>query len=333
MTRWIVPAIGMLILILDGQTALLGASEGIELCIKTIIPSLFPFFVLSGLLSGALIGMPLRILRPIGRLCGIPKGAESLLAVGLLGGYPVGAQCVASAWKNGQLSRENAERMLGFCNNAGPSFLFGILGLMFEKRWIPWCLWSVHILSAIIVGTLTKEKCYDTVPLHNSPISLTNALNNAIRVMAAVCSWVVLFRIMLTFLSRWVLWLVPEYWRVLIAGLLELSNGCVQLKVIASTGLRMIIAALLLAFGGLCVTMQTRSVTTGLSIKYYLSGKMIQAIISVFLIYPLQYFLPGNERFNLPFSLQIIGLVAVAGVIYALTKIEKRGSIATSFGV
>ena len=42
---------GMLVLILDGKAALLGAQAGVELCLNTVIPSLFPFFVLSVLLT------------------------------------------------------------------------------------------------------------------------------------------------------------------------------------------------------------------------------------------------------------------------------------------
>ena len=38
-------ALGMLVLILDSKTALAGAREGIDLCIRTVIPSLFPFFL------------------------------------------------------------------------------------------------------------------------------------------------------------------------------------------------------------------------------------------------------------------------------------------------
>ena len=40
-------SLGMLALILDGRTAIEGARQGIGLCLRTVIPSLFPFFVLS----------------------------------------------------------------------------------------------------------------------------------------------------------------------------------------------------------------------------------------------------------------------------------------------
>ena len=87
-------AAGMVVLILDSRTALMGASEGVALCLKTVIPSLFPFFILSGILSGSLMGLEFPILRPIGRVLGMPNGSEMLLVSGFLGGYPVGAKAV-----------------------------------------------------------------------------------------------------------------------------------------------------------------------------------------------------------------------------------------------
>ena len=93
----IVAAIGISLLILDSKTALAGAQSGVELCIRTVIPSLFPFFLFSILLTTSLMGRRIRILRPLCRLCRIPEGAESILIAGCLGGYPVGAQCVSQA--------------------------------------------------------------------------------------------------------------------------------------------------------------------------------------------------------------------------------------------
>ncbi len=86
-------SLGMLALILDGRTAIEGARQGIELCLRTVIPSLFPFFVLSILLTSSLLGSSLIVLRPLGRLFGMPEGAESLLIPAFLGGYPVGREC------------------------------------------------------------------------------------------------------------------------------------------------------------------------------------------------------------------------------------------------
>ena len=122
-------AAGMLILILDSKTALSGASGGIDLCIRTLIPSLFPFFVLSVLLTGALSGQAGKYLRSIGTICKVPEGAESLIAVSILGGYPAGAQNVSVLFRRGQINASQAARLLAFCNNAGPAFIFSAVGL------------------------------------------------------------------------------------------------------------------------------------------------------------------------------------------------------------
>lgn len=36
-------ALGMLLLVLDSKTALLGAKEGVMLCLSSVIPALLPF--------------------------------------------------------------------------------------------------------------------------------------------------------------------------------------------------------------------------------------------------------------------------------------------------
>jgi len=105
----ILSAAGLLWMILDTKTAVSGAADGVMLCIRSVIPSLFPFLILSAIMNSVLIGADIPILNGLLRLCGIPKGAGSLLLLGLLGGYPVGAQAVANAYKRGQLSKESAK--------------------------------------------------------------------------------------------------------------------------------------------------------------------------------------------------------------------------------
>ena len=83
-------AFALMLLILDSKAALAGAKEGVSLCIFTVLPSLFPFFFFCNLINSRLLGYRMRPLRPICRLCGIPEGAESILVIGLLGGYPIG---------------------------------------------------------------------------------------------------------------------------------------------------------------------------------------------------------------------------------------------------
>lgn len=269
-------ALAMLVLILDGKTALAGAANGIELCIYTVIPALFPFFFLSPVLVSNLNP---GFLRPLAQWLGLPKGTEGLLIPSIFGGYPTGAQAVGRAWKSGALTEQEAERALHFLNNAGPSFLFGMIGSRFSSPLAPWLLWGIHLTAAgMAAASLPRTERISRTELTISPVTFTQALHGAVKTMGLVCGWIVIFRILLTFLQRWLLWMLPVEIQVLVCGLLELSNGCCMLTEIENESLRFLTCSIQLAFGGVCVAMQTGAVIPGLSILPYLKGKLMQTV-------------------------------------------------------
>ena len=261
-------AVGILFLILDSKTALQGASDAVELCLHSVIPTIFPFLVLSGLLTSVICGAQSKFLAPLGRLLGIPRGSEGIFLTGILGGYPTGAQAVHSAWQRGQLGTDDARRMLGFCSNAGPSFLFGILISAFPHSWMLWLLWGIHILSAILTAViLPNDVPPGKVSITQNTVTLSKSVRQAVAPMGYICGWILLFRIILAFFDRWVLWALPASLRVAVYGTFELANGCCSLNAISSVGQRFVIASSMLAFGGICVTMQTVTVFTSRSLE------------------------------------------------------------------
>lgn len=281
--RGIGAAAGMLVLILDGKAALEGARNGIELCLITVIPALFPFIFLSILLSDSLLGEAIPPLRPVGRLLKMPSGSESLLLCAFLGGYPAGAVAVSEAYRTGSLSKSTAQRLLCFCSNAGPSFLFGMTLSLFPERRLAWILWGIHILSALMVGMLLPGTGEPKAVMRKKGGGRSDAVKKAASAMAAVCAWVILFRMLIGFLDRWLLWLLPSEARVMLIGLLELTNGCCALSGVREIPLRMVLFSGMLSFGGVCVTLQTASVTRGLSIRKYLLGKGLQFLFATVL--------------------------------------------------
>lgn len=268
--------IGFLLLILDGRTALSGAAAGIELCMKSVIPALFPFFVLSDVLVSSLWGSRSPFLRPMGRLFGMPAGAESILLSVFLGGYPVGAKEISRAYEGGQLKKEDALRLLSFCNQPGPAFLFGMVGPCLPERGMAWVLWGIILVSALFVSLLTRPgTARAELPARKLPTP-TTVMGNALRVMGSVCGWVIIFRVTAAFLDRWALCFLPSVWKTAVLGALELSNGCCMLFLIPDERIRFIMAAGMLSFGGLCITMQTVSLLGKLPVKTYLWGKVLQ---------------------------------------------------------
>lgn len=330
----ILSSLGMAALILDTKTALMGAKEGIGLCIQTVIPSLFPFFVVSILLTASVTGYKIPFLAPLCKLLRIPAGAESLLAVGFLGGYPVGAQCIAQAQRSGALSAASAKRMLAFCSNAGPAFLFGIGARLFPQIWMCWLLWGIHMISAFLVGILTPGQRNESVTLKGAkPITFPMALRRSLPVMAMVCGWVILFRLLMAFMQRWFLWLLPDTAQVTVYGLLELANGCISLGNVDQIGLRFTLFAIFLGFGGLCVTMQTYSVTEGIDTSLYLSGKLTQAAISLLLCIPAQFLFSRENRWMPSIILIVLSGAVCCAYILLTRKRKNSSSIPATVGV
>lgn len=269
----------MLALILDSKNSIAAASQGVEICIRTVIPSLFPFFVLSILLTGSMGSTSALV--PLEKLFRA-RGCGPILITGLLGGYPVGAQAAAQGYSSDQLSRAQANRLIMFCSQAGPSFLFGMTASQFPERKYAWLLWSIQILSALCVARIIPApECEKTAKADISSITLSQAMKKAVSAMASVCGWVVLFRVILGFLQRYVFFPLPKSIIILLSGLLELTNGCLLLSEIPSLTLRFLWAALMLNFGGICVMMQTSSVIEGLELKYYIRGKLLQTLFSL----------------------------------------------------
>ena len=290
-SAWALWGAGMLVLILDSPTALSGAAAGVELCLRTLIPGLFPFFVLSGMLTASL-----------------PRGG--LAAAGIFGGYPVGAKNAAQSYYSGQISKVDAERMAVLWNCPGPSFLFGVAGRMFTPGRIV-LLWGIYLTSVAALWLLLPRCHCRTVPKN---ITLPDAMQSALKAMASVCGWVVLMRTVLAVLDRWALWLLPEWGRAAAAGLLELTNGMVMLGAVEEK-LRFVLAAGLLGFGGICVAMQTMAVTGGLSMKRYFPGKILQGCICAALS-------ATAVQFPLPAYLCAALAVLAAASIVKLRKIE-----------
>ncbi len=278
--RWfsaLAAAAGIFVLIMDSRTALAGASQGLGLCLKTIIPSLFPFLFLSGTFSHA-CGRGGRAARWLGKPFGIPANMTSILVPALLGGYPVGAQCVYEAYRAGAVDKIHAQRMLAYCSNVGPAFLFGILPAAFPNRSTLWLLWGIQLLSVwapsfVFSCSAAQFRTGETLPA-------SFGMEQAVWAMLKICGWVILFRVLIAFLCRWILWAVSSQIQIAVIGLLELSNGCCMLSQIPAEGTRFLICSVMLSFGGLCVAYQTASVCPGLNLRGYLLGKTLQAVTS-----------------------------------------------------
>ena len=173
---------------------------------------------------------------------------------------------------------------MGFCSQAGPAFIFGIIGPLFSSLRCTLLLWANQILSAVLVGMLLPKTrastCQKTI---SSAKSNSAVISDTVKAMGSICGWIILFRVLLGFLNRWILWILPETAQVFTEGILELSNGCLALTEIESPKMRYMLANVMLSLGGLCIAMQTHSVAQTMGLGLYIPGKLLQTVCSFML--------------------------------------------------
>lgn len=274
-------ALIMLVLIFDSKTAISGMISGLSVCLQSLIPSLFPFLIISKYLNSVLMGNKIKVLSPVAAICKVPAGMESLLGIGLIGGYPIGAQCIYEAYNGGYISAGEASRLLGFCNNAGPAFVFGMCAGLFHSSTIGWVTCLIQIISALCVGIILPSR---KAGHHRRPVagscSIISALESAIRSMASICGWVIASRIAISYLEKY-LFISNPIGSTILRGCIELSNGCLSLQQIASSSCRLVLLNAMLSLGGLCVWIQTASVAKKLNLTWFYIGKLTQCCISI----------------------------------------------------
>lgn len=104
--------------------------EGLTLCSGPLLLSLYPFLVVSALLIQCPLGDVLALpFRSVAWLVGVyaPCAARVLL-VGFLGGFAPAANASAEAVRSGQMTPEEADRLLPACVCSGPSFVILTVG-------------------------------------------------------------------------------------------------------------------------------------------------------------------------------------------------------------
>lgn len=255
-------------LVIFSRTNLAAAANGLTLWATAVVPSLFPFFVITNLLSKTkvvdFIGKLLdRFMRPIFNVPGIGGFA---FVMGLISGYPVGAKIVSDFRESGSVTKDEGERMLAFTNNSGPLFIISSVGIsLFGDTKTGFLLLATHVLSCITVGIILGKfsKKSDTefrenmrqraqknssnnqksITLKNLGEVLGSSINNSVSTILMIGGFVVIFSVIISILNQThaldflakflnpILSLIGfdlDFAKPILSGIIELTNGVKQ---------------------------------------------------------------------------------------------------------
>lgn len=270
----------------DAGTVRAAAGAGLALCGRSVIPALFPFMAASTMLVslgfGEWASPRLAGLMSLYRLPG-PAGAALLL--GLVGGYPIGARTAAELHGKGLLTADEAERLLGFCNNSNPVFLLSVLGGgVFGSPRIGVYLWLIHILSALLTGfffrgngkSLGRQALPRVSPCQAPSLftAFVEGVKSACGSMLYVCGFVIFFYVLTSPLAA-----LGGPLGAGLVGFLELFS---LTPLLAADRLGFILASACAGWGGVSILCQTAAALegSGLRLRTYLTGKVLQALLA-----------------------------------------------------
>ena len=248
-----------------------GAKSGLLLWFLTVLPTLFPFLLISRLLlDSCACSLLNKLLAPvISRLFGISAQGSFAFIVGFLCGYPMGAKITADLFHARQISKAEASYLLSFCNNTSPAFLihYIVLGYFQNPR---------LIFPSVLIPSCSLDFC----------------LMDSSEAIVKIGGYIILFSVILNLLQK--LPLSHPFYQLFLLPSLELTNGCALLnKTITAQTIPLsfpIYYSLCMghtAFGGWCALFQTGSMIngSGLSLNSYARKKLVTALVTSLFAY------------------------------------------------
>lgn len=270
-----------------------GIRGGLSLCARAIVPTLFPFLVLSDLLltftgTERMLGI---LSRPVAFLLRLsPYGGIAFL-LGNLFGFPIGARTVAKYYQGGLLSKEEGERLLLFTGNASPFFLIGSVGIgMFSSLQIGVFLYLLQGTISFFTGFLLTLPCgrkkkvppsrFSDGKRESDAFSFPVTLQKAVLQTLFICGYILFFSAVVSLLLPF---LDGTPLAPFLPGMLEIGNAAAYASRYGGP-FAVAFCAFSASFSGLSVYFQTADCIkeTDLSLRFYLPVKLLCGAFAFF---------------------------------------------------
>ncbi len=290
----------LIVLLLFSSEVTEGARQGLLLWYNSVVPALFPFMVLSGLIvSGGGLNQIMRpfhlILHPT---MGLSNEGCYVFISGLLCGYPMGAKTCTDFVNDGRISIREARFLMAICNHPSPMFILGYLYPFFmDQISIPMLFISIY--TPILLLTVIAKRIYSfhTAPNHTQfdqegsepTIDINESILSSIEILCKIGGYLVLFSIAVVFINNATL--IPSYIKLCLISILEMTVGIREWGAFSDHTVGYVAAVATLTFGGISGVFQTKGIIennkkrTGLFIRPYIIWKLAHALLASGLAY------------------------------------------------
>ena len=287
------------------QTVFAGASYGLLLWFRHVLPTLLPYMVLINILIRTpALHWICHITSPfLCPLLGTSYYGTFAVLTGFLCGYPMGAKTASDLLDAQKISRSEASYLLSFCNNTSPAFILSyvvIQNLKKDSISIPFLLilTLTPLMMSFVFRLFYRAKDHIHPFSHMMQVSSSTAsqsenlsgnyfdrcIMNAFESITKVGGYMMMFSVLIQLLAS----ALPDNTAsLLLYSSLEISTG---IRRLASSTLyishKIILCAALTSFGGWCCIAQTYSMISGnhLPILPYIAVKLATALVTSLLI-------------------------------------------------
>lgn len=267
-----------------------GIINGISFCTSVLIPSLFIFMVIAPYVANSNVNdVVAKILKnPMTKLFKLPPMSTGAILLSIIGGYPVGAGCVANLYSNKAINKAEAKKlsMIAFCS--GPGFVINYVGcaLLNSKQAgiILFVSQLVAYFTTMIVCCAVYKSEYDfncKISYHNNKANIVNAVADGTKATVNMCAMVILFSALISICDC----VFKDYQKLcdFVCALLEVTTACSRLKDAYS----LVTLSFIIGFGGLCVHFQIFCALKDIGINkmLFFLFRIMQGITSAFATY------------------------------------------------
>lgn len=285
-------------IIINRNTVFNTISFSLNIWITSILPSLFPFFVLSDILNSydVINYIPKFIKNIFKKLFNISDNGLFVFFISMLSGFPSNARNIRLLYTDNKISKEESEHLLFFTHFSNPMFILGTLSILFfNNKSLGLLIIIPHYLSNFIIGFILRKhnlpnNNYIINNKKNNPkkfgIIFTKSIKSSIDSLLVILGTLSVFLVMSTLIID--LFNLNSINSLLIKSILELTSGLKELSnLIKDSKILVIMSSCILSFGGLSVHMQVINELTDTDISYknFFIGRILQTILSLIISY------------------------------------------------
>ena len=267
-----------------------GVIYGLKICAFNIIPTLFPFFILSDLWSTVIYFKNNSLTsKYFERIFHINSEGLSCFLIGNICGFPLGAKSLNQKYNDNLLNEEEFNLLTPICNNPSAPFVISGIGAgLLGSIKIGIILYFSVLLSAVAIGYIFRPSKIISQKSHKKleqNFNFIKSIQSAGLSSIAVASYIIFFSGILGVVKS----LIKNKILIsIISSFLEVGSACNIINDAANSleSFFLPLISFSLGFSGLSVFMQIFSILPNIvSKKGYLIKKFYQGIISAIITF------------------------------------------------